>query len=184
MFRAYNKVTREWTSTVDGSELDADWIVDPAFADEAFAMQIGQKYWTFDENTILTPTPAEYAALVKAEQQVEAWLAIQEERTRRQNGGVYIPSISKWFHSDHTSRIQQLGLVMMGNNLPTGIQWKTMDGSFIEMTPAIALSIFNAAATLDMTAFAVAEQHRVNMMQAAEPLNYNYSGFWPAIYGG
>ncbi len=112
------------------------------------------------------------------------WVAIQEERTRRQNGGVYIASISKWFHSDQTSRIQQLGLVMMGANLPTGIQWKSMDGSFIEMTPAIALSIFNAAATLDMTAFAIAEQHRANMVASATPETYNYSGFWPAIYGG
>lgn len=112
------------------------------------------------------------------------WELIQAERTRRQNGGVYIASITKWFHSDQTSRIQQLGLVMMGANLPTGIQWKTMDGSFIEMTPAIALSIFNAAATLDMTAFGVAEQHRQNMIVSATPETYNYSGFWPAIYGG
>ena len=112
------------------------------------------------------------------------WAAIQEERTRRQNGGVFISSINKWFHSDHTSRIQQIGLVMMGSNLPSGIQWKTMDGSFIEMTPAIALSIFNAAATLDMTAFAVAEQHRANMMASSTPETYDFSGLWPSIYGG
>ncbi len=112
------------------------------------------------------------------------WVAIQEERTRRQNGGVFISSVNKWFHSDQTSRIQQLGLVMMGNNLPTGIQWKTMDGTFIEMTPAIAAAIFNGAATLDMTAFAVAEMHRANMMASPDPINYNFSGFWPAIYGG
>jgi hypothetical protein len=112
------------------------------------------------------------------------WLAIQDERTRRQNGGVFIASINKWFHSDQTSRIQQLGLVMMGAGLPTGIQWKTMDGSFIEMTPAIALSIFNAAATLDMTAFGVAEQHRVNMLASTAPETYNFSGFWPAIFTG
>ena len=112
------------------------------------------------------------------------WTAIQDERTRRQNGGVFIASINKWFHSDQTSRIQQLGLVMMGASLPTGIRWKTMDGSFIEMTPAIALSIFNAAATLDMTAFGVAEQHRANMMQSSAPETYNYLTFWPSIYAG
>ncbi len=112
------------------------------------------------------------------------WQGIQDERTRRQAGGVFIASANKWFHSDQTSRIQQLGLVMMGNSMPAGIQWKSMDGSFIEMTPALALSIFNAAATLDMQAFAVAEQHRANMSASATPETYNFSGFWPAIFGG
>jgi hypothetical protein len=111
-----------------------------------------------------------------------AWQAIQDERTRRQNGGVYISSAGKWFHSDQTSRIQQLGLVMMGANLPSNINWKTMDGSFIIMTPTIAAAIFNAAATLDMMSFAVAEQHRVAMNQVADPTLYDFSGSWPAIY--
>jgi len=111
------------------------------------------------------------------------WLEIQVERTRRQAGGVFIQSINKWFHSDQASRIQQLGLVMMGQGMPQNINWKTMDGSFIIMTPAIALSIFNGAATLDMTAFGVAEQHRQYMEQSPAPENYNFSAFWPAIYG-
>ena len=130
------------------------------------------------------PDKATLDAHLLSMQRDVVWAAIQEERTRRQNGGVFIASVNKWFHSDQTSRIQQLGLVMMGTNLPANINWKTMDGSFIIMTPAIALSIFNAAATLDMTAFAVAEQHRANMMASPTPLTYNFSGFWPAIYGG
>lgn len=111
------------------------------------------------------------------------WQAIQDERTRRQNGGVFIQSVNKWFHSDQTSRIQQLGLVMMGSNMPANINWKTMDGSFVVMTPSLAVSIFNAAATLDMTAFGVAEQHRAYMMQSPTPETYNFMAFWPAIYG-
>lgn len=130
------------------------------------------------------PNQATLDAILLQMKKDRMWVAIQNERTRRQNGGVFIPSISKWFHSDQTSRIQQLGLVMMGSGLPTGIQWKTMDGSFIEMTPAIALSIFNAAATLDMTAFGVAEQHRAYMVASATPETYDFSAFWPAIYGG
>lgn len=116
------------------------------------------------------------------EKRLRVWYEIQEERTRRQAGGVFIQSENKWFHSDQTSRIQQLGLVMMGNNMPQNISWKTMDNSFTTMTPALALSIFNAAATLDMTAFAVAEQHRSYVNQSTTPETYNYSGFWPAIY--
>lgn len=130
------------------------------------------------------PSQAEMDAHILQMAKDNMWVLIQEERTRRQNGGVFIQSENKWFHSDQTSRIQQLGLVMMGANLPANINWKTMDGSFIVMTPAIALSIFNAAATLDMMSFAVAEQHRAAMVQTADPSQYNYSGFWPATYTG
>ena len=111
------------------------------------------------------------------------WLLIQDERTRRQAGGVYISSVNNWFHSDQTSRIQQLGLVMMGANMPPNINWKTMDGSFVIMTPSLALSIFSAAATLDMIAFSVAEQHRSNIMSSVTPETYDYTSLWPAIYG-
>jgi hypothetical protein len=129
------------------------------------------------------PTQAELDAARLTLTRDKMWLAIQEERTKRQAGGVYISSINKWFHSDQSSRIQQLGLVMMGANMPQNINWKTMDGSYVIMTPSIALSIFNGAATLDMTAFGVAEQHRANMMASPTPDTYNFSGFWPAIYG-
>ena len=130
------------------------------------------------------PTKAQLDTAVLNLTRARMWQAIQDERTRRQNGGVFIASVNKWFHSDQTSRIQQLGLVMMGASLPTGIMWKTMDGSFIEMTQGIASSIFNGAATLDLMSFSVAEQHRAGMMAAADPAAYNFSGFWPAIYGG
>ena len=131
------------------------------------------------------PLPQEsvlQADLLSAKRQI-IWQAIQDERTRRQAGGVFIQSVNKWFHSDQTSRIQQLGLVMMGANMPPNINWKTMDGSYIIMSPSLAVSIFNAAATLDMTAFGVAEQHRQYMMQSATPETYNFMAFWPTIYG-
>lgn len=130
------------------------------------------------------PSKATLDADILEATKTEMWRKIQEERTRRQGGGVLISSINKWFHSDQSSRIQQLGLVMMGANMPQNVNWKTMDGSYIVMTPAIALSIFNGAATLDMTAFGVAEQHRANMMASPTPDTYNYSGFWPATFGG
>ena len=147
-------------------------------------LNVYENYVATDEVNHPIPPKATLDSNIRAMVELEQWRRIQDERTRRQNGGVYIASVNKWFHSDQTSRIQQLGLVMMGANLPNNINWKTMDGSFIVMTPAIALSIFNAAATLDMAAFAVAEQHRANMIASANPANYDFSGFWPAIYGG
>lgn len=112
----------------------------------------------------------------------EMWQAIKTERERRRVGGVLVAE--KWFHSDDPSRIQHIGLVMMGASMPAGIQWKTMDGSFVEMTPTLAGQIFNALALADTTNFAVAEQHRLAMEAAVTPGAYDYSGGWLPIYGG
>lgn len=110
-----------------------------------------------------------------------AWHGIKTERDRRKEGGVKVGA--KWFHSDDGSRIQQMGLVMMGANLPAGLQWKTMDGSVITMTPALAQQVFTGQAASDQAIFAVAEQHRVAMEASADPATYDYSTGWPKIFG-
>lgn len=110
------------------------------------------------------------------------WLEIKAERERRKAGGVKVAG--KWFHSDDASRIQQLGLVMMGANLPAGLQWKTMDGSFITMTPAIAQQVFTGQAASDQAIFAAAEAHKAAMEASADPSAYDFSGGWPAIFAG
>lgn len=109
------------------------------------------------------------------------WEAIKAERDRRKAGGVKVGD--KWFHSDDASRIQQLALVMMGAGLPAGLQWKTMDGSFITMTPALAQQVFTGQVASDQTIFAVAEQHRVAMEASADPASYDFSTGWPKIFG-
>ena len=109
------------------------------------------------------------------------WAAIEGERDRRKVGGVKVGA--KWFHSDDASRIQQMGLVMMGAGIPANLQWKTMDGSFIAMTQAVAQSVFAAAAASDQAIFAVAEGHRVAMEASADPASYDYSAGWPAVFG-
>lgn len=113
--------------------------------------------------------------------QGRVWEAIKTERDRRKAGGVKVSA--KWFHSDDASRIQQLALVMMGGGLPAGLQWKTMDGSFITMTPALAQQVFTGQAASDQTIFAVAEQHRVAMEASADPASYDYSTGWPQVFG-
>lgn len=121
----------------------------------------------------------------KASAKASKWLAIKAERDMRKTGGVtvYVDTVPKWFHSDESSRIQQLGLVMMGQNIPANLQWKTMDGTFVTMTPALAQSIFSAVALLDTTAFAKAEWHRQQMEASDTPHLYDFSKGWPTIYG-
>jgi len=110
------------------------------------------------------------------------WAAIKVERDRRRaEGGFYVASVDKWFHSDDTSRIQQIGLVLMGAAVPP-VQWKTMDGSFATMSQALAAAIFATAAASDQALFAAAETARSAM--AAAPLGWSIASVaWPPIFG-
>ena len=108
------------------------------------------------------------------------WDAIRQERDRRTQTGGY-QAAGKWFHSDTFSRTQQMGLVMMGADIPAGLQWKTMDGSFVTMTQALAGQVFAAAAASDAALFARAEQIKVAM--EADPVNFVLaSQTWPAVF--
>jgi Domain of unknown function (DUF4376) len=113
------------------------------------------------------------------------WSQIKAERDRRTEIGGYsvmVGGVKKWFHSDTKSRAQQIALVLMGQSIPAGIDWKTMDGSFVEMTPAIAQSIFQSAATQDQATFLAAEKHKQLMQSSTKPWEYDYSTGWPAVY--
>lgn len=183
--RAFNKVTHDWVTTIDGSELTPsnNWILDPTFEDEEFANTIGMDFWTYNGNLIETPSNTEYQATILQRKQAIVWKSIQNERERRSFGGVLVEG--NWFHSDSPSRMQHIGLVMFGVNLPQNIQWKTMTGSFVTMTPTLAQQIFQAVASHDIAAFAVAEQHRTQMLAAQDPTTYNFlnNPSWPTIYG-
>jgi hypothetical protein len=127
------------------------------------------------------PSKADLDLLVIEKIKVRQWKVIQEIRDAKKDGGVKVGN--NWFHSDPTSRIQQLGLVMFGANLPPGIMWKTLSGNFVVMTPTLAQQIFMAVAMSDQQIFAVAEQKKAAMLASADPLNYNQDAGWPAVYG-
>jgi small-conductance mechanosensitive channel len=122
-------------------------------------------------------------AAVKLEQEQDAmWARIKAWREHLSDTGGYTAG-GKWFHSDLKSKIQQNTLVMLGANVPA-VQWKTLDGSFITMTQTLASQIFAAAVTQESTIFAVAEQHRAAMLKSADPMGYDFSGGWPAVFPG
>jgi hypothetical protein len=111
----------------------------------------------------------------------EVWDRIKARRDAAKAGGVKVGT--KWFHTDEASRIQYLALHMMGASIPANLQWKTLDGTFVTMTATLAKQVFQAVATLDMTAFAKAEEHRVAMEASADPASYDHLSGWPAAYG-
>lgn len=106
---------------------------------------------------------------------------IKAERDKRKSGGVLVSG--KWFHTDSDSRIQQLGLVLMGANVPA-VQWKTMDGSFTAMTPTLAGAIFQAVAGLDMGLFANAETLSIAIKASTTPDSFDVTVGWPAKFVG
>jgi hypothetical protein len=115
------------------------------------------------------------------ETRARVWKEIQAERDRRKSNGVKVGD--NWFHTDDASRIQQIGLVMFGVNLPPGILWKTLSGNFVPMTPTLAMQIFMGVAASDIAIFAVAEQHKGAMLASQNPREYNYLSGWPLTFG-
>lgn len=127
-----------------------------------------------EANALSTPTIAESKAF--------KWETIKAKRDQCiEKGGYKIGT--KWFHSDMHSRNQQLGLVLLGANIPANLQWKTMDGNFILMTPILAQKILEVGAASDMAIFAAAETHKAAMEASASPASYNLSEGWPKGFG-
>lgn len=124
-----------------------------------------------------------YSVEPKPREQVNVmvWGWIKTERDRLTREGGYLAA-GKWFHSDALSRIQQLGLVQLGANIPAGLQWKTMDGSFVAMTPSLAGQVFMAAALSDTAIFAAAEAHKAALEACADPAVYDWRAGWPAVF--
>ena len=111
------------------------------------------------------------------------WKQIKAIRdTKTQEGGY--STQSKWFHSDTFSRTQQIGLVVMGANIPTGLRWKTMDGTFIDMTQTLANQVFAAAAAQDFALFAYAETLKGQVDSSNNPASIDITAGWPETYQG
>ena len=121
------------------------------------------------------------------------WDKIQEERTRRIEGGYPCQYGGKtyWFHSDSMSLLQQSNLVsaaqltlMQGKDMAAVmVQWKTRSGEFVGMSGNLVLAMFAAGMEQQKAIFTAAETHKLQMRASAEPWNYDYSAGWPKIYG-
>lgn len=125
------------------------------------------------------PLPAELPPIT--ERRAAVWERIKAERDRRAAMGVKVGA--HWFHSDQKSRTQQLGLVLLGQGIPAGLQWKTLTFTpppvFVTMTPALAVGIVQSTAASDTAIFTAAEVHRMTMEASTAPQDYDFSTGWP-----
>lgn len=117
----------------------------------------------------------------KDELQAQMWERIKAKRHDNTRAGVFIKSVGKWFHNDDPSRTQYLALQVLPS-LPPDLMWKTMDNEFVPMTKALLTEIAMTMLTEEQNDFANAERHRLAMMQADDPLAYNYSTGWSKTY--
>lgn len=111
----------------------------------------------------------------------DKWSAIKAERDRRTDQGGYKVG-TKWFHSDQKSRSQQQDNEAAGLSLAP-VEWKTMDGTTVPMTPELAIAIRAARMASDRAIFDAAEAHRAAMEASADPASYDFSGGWPKVFG-
>jgi hypothetical protein len=164
---------------IDYPNLPADIInVPKEDFDSALQRAAGDTLDVVNGRVAVVPKPA--ATL--AEKKAVGWANIKIERDRRlQSGGYKVGP--RWFHSDTFSRIQQMGLVMLGASIPANTPWKTMDGTTVTMTQTLAGQVFATAAASDIAIFAAAETHKAAMEAAADPAAYDFSGGWPRVFG-
>ncbi|KGQ66584.1 hypothetical protein IO49_04515 [Gallibacterium anatis] len=114
------------------------------------------------------------------QQQDVIWKRIKAERYKRTHSGVYIASVEKWFHTDEPSRQQYTFM----RTLPVfeTLNWKTMDGTFVEMDKTLLDKLSLEILKMEQANFANAEQHRLAMLASDDPENYDYSTGWSEIY--
>lgn len=135
-------------------------------------------------STFLLDVAGDYTTTTEAYIQTlreSVWVKIKALRDEKiANGGYKVEG--KWYHSDTVSRSQQTGLYLMGENVPTGLMWKTMDGSFVEMTPMLAQKIFFAAAGQDSVLFQHAESLRQQVNASTNPEQVDIVSNWPTTF--
>ena len=126
----------------------------------------------------------ECAARLKAEQQEEMWERIKDKRYDNLRHGVYIKSVGKWFQTDDATRLQYLALALesVTGGFKKPINWKTMDNSFLMLTPELLREIMQTMHDDEEADFINAEKHKAAMLKAENPLKYDYSDGWTANF--
>ena len=126
----------------------------------------------------------ECAAKLKAEQQEEVWERIKAKRYDNLRHGVYAKSVGKWFQTDDATRLQYLALALesVTGGFKKPINWKTMDNSFLMLTPELLREIMQTMHDDEEADFINAEKHKAAMLKAENPLKYDYSDGWTANF--
>ena len=138
----------------------------------------GDEYeWNEEQNHwVICP---ELDAYKHIEEQQQTWENIKALRYQKITGGVFVPSINKWVHTDEAASTQYafIGLrIMQGTYTP--IVWKAMDNTFIQLTKEVFIELQECMMEQTQTIHAKAEYHKLMMEATENPLEYDYTTNW------
>lgn len=118
-------------------------------------------------------------AKLKAKQN-QVWDNIQLMREKVSAGGILVNG--NWFHTDNESFTKYLSLLIAGENIPSNILWKTMDGTKVPMTHLLIKDIYTACIVFSNTVFNIAESIKEQMLKSENPESFDITVGWPTVY--
>lgn len=113
----------------------------------------------------------------------EVWERIKEKRSQSIETGVFHPKLNKWFHTDVEA---QRNYALLGHAVNSPLyqpkHWKTMDGTFTEMTREVFQDVLALALKKADEDYRNAEIHKAKLMLSENPLAYDFSTGWSLGY--
>ena len=111
------------------------------------------------------------------------WGEIKEIRTFKMNDGVFLQSIGKWFHTDLYSK-QQIQALVVANviGLYKTTAWKTLDNTYVQLTPLLLLQVFGAMLVNEEQLFGIGKLHYEKLYASNDPVNYDVTNMWPSTF--
>lgn len=141
-------------------------LTQPPLTDPCSYMWVGSE-WVLNDNKS-----------IKIKQDT-VWSNIKYTRDILLSSGVLVESVDKVFQTDNDSMIQYsniAAMIALDNYDP--IEWKTEDNSFILLTVELFKELQQAISINTQRLFKVAEHHKAGMLEATNPLEYDYSKGW------
>ena len=113
----------------------------------------------------------------------EKWDQIKAVRTFKMNDGVLLQSIGKWFHTDPDSK-QQIHAMVTANviGLYKTTAWKTLDNTYVQLTPLLLLQVFGAMLVNEEQLFGIGKLHYEKLYASNDPVNYDVTNMWPSTF--
>lgn len=113
----------------------------------------------------------------------EKWEKIKEIRTFKMSDGVFIQSIGKWFHTDLYSK-QQIQALVVTNliGIYKTTAWKTLDNTYVQLTPMLLLQVFGAMLENESRLFDIGKLHYESLYTSSDPVNYDPASQWPTTF--
>ena len=113
----------------------------------------------------------------------EKWEKIKEIRTFKMSDGVLIQSTGKWFHTDLYSK-QQIQALVVTNliGIYKTTAWKTLDNTYVQLTPMLLLQVFGAMLENESRLFDIGKLHYESLYTSSDPVNYDPASQWPTTF--